>query len=209
MRDPSVPDDQQPDSVRQVLLLRHGATQWSASGRHTGLTDVPLTQPGEQQAKQLAARLAGRSIALALVSPLQRAQRTATLAGLSDFETDSDLVEWNYGGYEGLTSAEIRRTHAGWVLWRDGVPPTDAGRAGESAIDVGHRADRVIARALAALADGDVVLVAHGHLLRVLAARWLGLAPEAGAYLALDTGSLSALGFEHELRVIRHWNVLP
>jgi broad specificity phosphatase PhoE len=201
-----VPTD---DTTREVLLLRHGATEWSKEGRHTGRTDIPLTADGEAQAALLAPRLAGRSIALTLSSPLQRARRTAELAGLKDIELDLDLVEFDYGGYEGRTSAEIRETHSGWVLWRDGVPPGDAAHPGESVVAVGNRVDRVIARARIGLGEGDVVLVAHGHLLRVLAARWLGLDPQQGAFFALDTASFSALGFEHGLRVIRQWNLLP
>jgi broad specificity phosphatase PhoE len=202
-------DGASPDpATREVVLLRHGATAWSATGLHTGRTDVPLTADGERQAALLRPRLASRSVALVLASPLQRALRTAEIAGLTGIETDPDLMEWDYGGYEGQTSAEIREKHSGWVLWRDGVIPGDADHPGETTAEVGERADRVIARALAALPDGDVVLVAHGHVLRILAARWLGLAPDAGAYLALDTASFSALGFEHELRVIRRWNVL-
>jgi broad specificity phosphatase PhoE len=201
-----VPTD---ETTREVLLLRHGATEWSAAGRHTGRTDIPLTADGEVQAERLAPRLASRTIALALSSPLQRARRTAELAGLSDVELDPDLMEYDYGGYEGLTSAEIRESHSGWVLWRDGVPTGDAGHPGETVMDVGHRVDRVIARARIGLAEGDVVLVAHGHLLRVLAARWLGLGPQEGAFFTLDTASFSALGFEHGLRVIRQWNLLP
>ncbi len=201
------------DKPREVLLLRHGETEWSASGRHTGRTDIPLTAHGEAQAKLLRPRVAGRDIGLVLSSPLQRARRTAELAGLTNIEIDPDLMEWDYGGYEGLTSAQIRESHAGWILWREGVITGDAHHPGESVEQVGLRADRVIARALIGLTDsdldGDVALVAHGHVLRVLAARWLGLAPDAGALLALDTASFSVLGFEHELRIIRQWNVLP
>jgi broad specificity phosphatase PhoE len=193
----------------EVVLLRHGATEWSTSGRHTGRTDVPLTADGERQAALVRPRLRNLTIGLVLASPLQRARRTAELAGLSDIDIDPDLMEWDYGGYEGLTSEQIGERHSGWVLWRDGVVAGDRDHPGETAGDVGSRVDRVIARALIGLGSGDVVLVAHGHVLRVLAARWLGLGPEAGAYLALDTASFSALGFEHGLRVIRNWNVLP
>jgi broad specificity phosphatase PhoE len=195
--------------AREVILLRHGATEWSATGRHTGRTDVPLTANGERQAALVRPRLENLPIALVLASPLQRAMRTAEIAGLTGIETDPDLMEWDYGGYEGLTSAEIRDRHEGWVLWRDGVPAGDAKHPGETVMGVGRRVDRVIARALASLDGGNVVLVAHGHVLRVLAARWLGLGPDAGAYFGLDTASFSALGFEHGLRVVRHWNVLP
>jgi len=152
--------------------------------------------------------LAGRAFALVLASPLERAQRTAELAGLPHIETDPDLVEWDYGGYEGLTTSEIRRIIPGWSLWRDGVPNHADGRPGETAADVGMRADHVIARVLPVLGAGDVALVSHGHFLRVLAARWLSLPPTDGALVALDTASVSALGFEHGAHVLRHWNLL-
>ena len=191
----------------ELVLVRHGATEWSTSGRHTGRTDVPLTDLGEKQAAQLAELLAGRHFALVSSSPLVRARHTAELAGLRDAELDPDLQEWDYGGYEGLTTAQIRERRPGWRLWSDGVPAGDSTHPGESASDVGERADRVIARVEPALASGDVALVAHGHFLRVLAARWLHLDPAAGALLALDTASISVLGFEHGEHVVRHWNV--
>jgi broad specificity phosphatase PhoE len=200
-------DNEQPTG--ELVLLRHGATEWSASGRHTGRTDVPLTSLGEEQAVEVRALIADRSFALELASPLRRAQRTAMLAGLSHVETDADLVEWDYGGYEGLTTAQIRAILPGWSLWRDGVPAHADGQPGETAADVGARADRVIARVLPVLGHGDVALVSHGHFLRVLAARWLSLPPTGGSMLALDTGSVSVLGFEHGAHVIRHWNLLP
>jgi broad specificity phosphatase PhoE len=200
-------DTEQP--AGELVLLRHGATAWSASGRHTGRTDVPLTSLGEEQAVRLRGLIADRSFALELVSPLRRAQQTAMLAGLSHIETDANLVEWDYGGYEGLTTAQIRAILPGWSLWRDGVPARGDGQPGETAADVGARADRVIARVLPVLGHGDVALVSHGHFLRVLAARWLSLSPTGGAMLALDTGSVSVLGFEHGAHVIRHWNLLP
>ncbi|MFI9561322.1 histidine phosphatase family protein [Nonomuraea endophytica] len=190
--------------MRELLLLRHGETEWSKNGRHTGRTDLPLTTHGEGQAAALAPLVKGNGFDLVLVSPAQRARRTAELAGLTDFEVDPDLWEWDYGGYEGITTATIRETRPGWYLWRDGVIPGDAEHPGESAAQVGARADRVIARAKAA--DGEVALVAHGHFLRVLAARWLGLPPEDGRLFRLDTGTYSKLGFEHAEPVVLNWN---
>ncbi|MFI6909561.1 histidine phosphatase family protein [Nonomuraea sp. NPDC050394] len=190
--------------MRELLLLRHGETEWSKNGRHTGRTDLPLTTHGEGQAAALAPLVKGNGFDLVLVSPAQRARRTAELAGLTDYEVDPDLWEWDYGGYEGITTATIRETRPGWYLWRDGVIPGDAGHPGESAAQVGARADRVIARAKAA--DGEVALVAHGHFLRVLAARWLGLPPADGRLFRLDTGTYSKLGFEHAEPVVLNWN---
>ena len=200
-------DTEQP--VGELVLLRHGATEWSASGKHTGRTDVPLTLLGEQQAQRMSGLIADRSFALVLASPLRRAQETAKLAGLPHIETDANLVEWDYGGYEGLTTAQIRAQLPGWSLWRDGVPAGGDGQPGETVADVGGRADRVLARVLPVLGRGDVALVSHGHFLRVLAARWLSLPPTGGALLALDTGSVSVLGFEHGGHVVRHWNLVP
>jgi broad specificity phosphatase PhoE len=199
-----------PDPPRgELVLLRHGATAWSASHRHTGRTDVPLSADGEKQAALAGALIANRTFRLVIASPLVRARRTAELAGLHGIETDADLVEWDYGGYEGLTTEEIQRDRPGWSQWIDGVPPSANGQPGETAADVGLRADRVIARVLPAVALGDVALVSHGHFLRVLAARWLALPPTGGALFGLDTASVSVLGFEHGNRVIRHWNQLP
>jgi probable phosphoglycerate mutase len=203
---PSV-DTEQP--AGELVLLRHGATEWSASGKHTGRTDVPLTLLGEEQAGLVAGLIADRNFALVLASPLRRAQETAKLAGLAHVETDANLVEWDYGGYEGLTTAQIRALLPGWSLWRDGVPAGVDGRPGETAADVGGRADRVLTRVLPLLGRGDVALVSHGHFLRVLAARWLSLPPTGGAMLALDTASVSVLGFEHGEHVLRHWNLVP
>jgi broad specificity phosphatase PhoE len=200
-------DAEQP--VGELVVLRHGATQWSAAGKHTGRTDVPLSSLGEQQAKLVGTLIADRTFALVLASPLRRAHRTAELAGLQHIETDADLVEWDYGGYEGMTTAEIRRIIPGWSLWRDGVANRADGEPGERVADVGARADRIIARVLPVLGSGDVALVSHGHFLRVLAARWLALPPNDGDLLALDTASVSALGFEHGEHVVRHWNLLP
>jgi len=183
-----------------LWLIRHGATEWSTSGRHTGRTDVPLTAAGTAQAEALRPRLAGEDFALVLTSPLGRARDTCRLAGLGDAAVvDPDLAEWDYGDMEGRTTAEVRRDRPGWSLWTDGVTN------GETAAAVGARADRVIERSVAA--DGDVVLFAHGHILRVLTARWLDLAPEDGKLFALDPGSSSVLGHEHEWRVINRWNL--
>ncbi|MDQ6649395.1 MAG: histidine phosphatase family protein [Actinomycetota bacterium] len=190
----------------EVVLVRHGETEWSRSGQHTGRTDIALTPHGEQQARALRPMLEGRRFALVLVSPLARAWRTAELAGLPHPEPEPDLQEWDYGGYEGRTTAEIRRERPGWNLWTDGVPP-GATMAGEQAGDVGERLDRVLARARAALGDGDVALVAHGHSLRVTGARWVDLPAASGSLLALDTAAVCVLGFEHERAVIRQWNL--
>ncbi|MET8333708.1 histidine phosphatase family protein [Streptosporangium canum] len=190
--------------MNEMILLRHGETEWSRDGRHTGRTDLPLTDKGDNQARALAPLVKGRTFDLTLVSPALRARRTAELAGLTDYETDPDLWEWDYGGYEGITTPDIRETRPGWFLWRDGVIPGDAEHPGESAREVGARADRVIARARAV--DGDVVLVAHGHFLRVLCARWLGLLPENGRHFRLDTGTYSRLGYERDEPVVLTWN---
>jgi broad specificity phosphatase PhoE len=184
-----------------LILMRHGETEWSRAGRHTGRTDLPLTAVGEEQAHALAPSLAGRQIALALVSPAQRARRTAELAGLTGFQTDERLWEWDYGAYEGLSTPRIREERPGWYLWRDGVP------GGETVDQVGARVDGVLARARPALAGGDVLVAAHGHVLRVLTARWLGLSPADGRLFKLGTGTLCALGTEHDEPVIDTWNV--
>jgi broad specificity phosphatase PhoE len=191
----------------ELLLIRHGETEWSRSGQHTGRTDIPLTAAGVAAASVLAPAVASRPVVAAFTSPLSRARRTAELVGLTGALDDPDLLEWDYGGYEGLTTDQIRQSRPGWFLWRDGVPAGDAAHPGESAGQVGARADAVLRRARPLLAGGDVALVAHGHLLRVLTARWLGLEPEAGRYFRLDTGTLSTLGNEHDLPVITSWNV--
>jgi probable phosphoglycerate mutase len=183
----------------EIMLARHGETEWSASGRHTGHTDVPLTDTGREQARALGGRLAERSFELVLSSPLRRAHETCELAGLGDRALlRDDLREWDYGAYEGLTTAQIREREPGWTVWTH--PVVD----GESVERLGVRADRVISE----LADpsGDCVVFAHGHILRVLAARWLGLPPADGALLSLATATLSALGYERERRVVRLWN---
>jgi broad specificity phosphatase PhoE len=181
----------------EVWLLRHAETEWSRDGRHTGRTDVPLTEEGRARARELAHRIAGREFALVLSSPLSRALETAELVGLVPQVRD-DLVEFDYGEYEGITTAQIRERRPDWYLWRDGSPK------GETAADVGRRVDRVIEETLRA--DGDVALVAHGHVLRALAARWVEQPASFGGRLRLDTGTISVLGFEREVRVIRRWN---
>jgi len=192
-----------------LILLRHGETEWSQAGKHTGRTDIPLTPRGEAAAAALAPLLAPRAIVTAFVSPAQRAGRTAELAGLAYAKPDPDLWEWDYGGYEGLTTAHIRERRPGWYLWRDGVIPGDAAHPGETVEQVGDRVDRVLARVRPLLAEGDVALVAHGHVLRVLTARWLQLEPSGGRLFRLDTGTISALGHEHAEPVILSWNVPP
>ncbi|MET7736036.1 histidine phosphatase family protein [Streptomyces sp. NPDC005402] len=189
-----------------LLLVRHGETEWSVSGRHTSWTDLPLTQHGEEQAKSLAPLLSARTFSLALTSRLGRAIRTAELAGITGALTDPDLHEWDYGAYEGVTTVDIYRTRPDWDLWTDGVPPGPDGHPGESPEEVGRRADRVLARVDAALPDGDVVLVAHAHFLRVLTARRLGLAPADGRLFQLATGTVSRLSTEHDRPVIAEWN---
>jgi probable phosphoglycerate mutase len=181
-----------------MVLLRHGATEWSKSGQHTGRSDIPLLEEGREQAKAAGQLLAGWKFSLVLTSPLRRAAETCAVAGF-DGEPEPDLMEWDYGAYEGLTSAQIREQRPGWTLWTDGVVD------GERAADVGRRVDRVIARARAL--EGDTLCVAHGHVLRVLAARWLELPPVAGRLLALDVATLSVLGWEHENPVIAMWNI--
>jgi len=183
-----------------LWLIRHGETAWSLSGAHTGRTDIPLTANGERQAVAIRDRLKEREFTLVLTSPLQRARETCHLAGYGEAaQVDQDLMEWDYGAYEGMSTAEIRERRPGWHLWKDGVP------GGETAEQVADRARRVILRAVAA--GGDVALFAHGHLLRILAATWIGLAPEQGRLLALSTATVSVLGHERDTRVILHWNM--
>ena len=184
-----------------VYLARHGETAWSLTGQHTGLTDLPLTERGEQNARRLGERLIGLSFAKVFTSPLQRAARTCELAGFGNAaEVDRDLVEWNYGKYEGLRTAEIHAKRPDWQLFRDGCPD------GESPNQVGVRADRVVSRVRAI--KGDVLIFSSGHFLRVLAVRWLGIEPAAGRFFMLNTASVSVLGYEHSLsqQVIRLWN---
>jgi probable phosphoglycerate mutase len=187
-----------------VYTVRHGETAWSLSGQHTGLTDLPLTENGERNARGLVARLAGRSFAKVYTSPLQRAARTCELAGFGAVaERDRDLVEWNYGDYEGRKSVDIHAERPDWDLFRDGCP------GGESPAEVGARADRVVHRLRAI--DGDVLLFSSGHFLRTLAARWLGLEPAAGRYFLLGTAAMNILAYEHNRSepAIRLWNETP
>ncbi|MGZ4307874.1 MAG: histidine phosphatase family protein [Gaiellaceae bacterium] len=185
--------------AQEVVLVRHGETEWSKALRHTGRTDVPLTEEGRRQAERVGEALRGRSFALVLTSPLLRAAETCRLAGFGDVaQARDDLMEWDYGDYEGQRTAEIREKAPGWTVFRDGAPN------GETAEQVGARADRVLEEVRGA--DGDVLLFAHGHLLRVLTARWLGLEASAGRLFALDPGTLSTLGYERETSVLRLWN---
>lgn len=189
----------QTTTANEVWLIRHGETEWSRSGRHTGLTDLTLTEPGRRAAKALAPTLAGESFALVLTSPLRRARETCELAGLGDrAHVDPDLLEWNYGEYEGLTAAEIREREPAWLLFTDGAP------GGEHPDDIGRRVDRVIGRARAA--PGNVAMFAHGHVLRVLAARWLGWPVAAGRHFILDTGTINILSAYRESPAIECWN---
>ena len=183
-----------------LWLIRHGETEWSLSGAHTGSTDVPLTEAGRRHAADLGAYLARHSFSLVLSSPLSRALETARIAGYQP-QVDPDLCEWDYGAYEGRKTAEIRQERPGWSLWRDGVP------GGESVEGVAVRARRVIAKA--EQSDGDVVLFAHGHFLRILTSCWLELPPADARLFALGTASISTLGYERETRVIFRWNLQP
>jgi broad specificity phosphatase PhoE len=189
------------DDLPMVYLARHGETAWSLTGQHTGLTDLPLTERGQRNARSLGQRLRGMSFAKVFTSPLQRAAKTCELAGFKEVaESAPDLVEWNYGQFEGLRSADIRAEHPYWQLFRDGCP------GGETPAQIGARADRMVERIRAV--DGAVLLFSSGHILRVLAARWLGLEPAAGRCFLLSTASLSVLGYEHDKTepVIRKWN---
>jgi probable phosphoglycerate mutase len=189
------------ESLGVVYLARHGETAWSLSGQHTGLTDLPLTERGERNARRLGERLKGLNFTKVFTSPLQRASRTCTLTGFGgEGQVDRDLLEWNYGQYEGQRTAEIRRIRPDWELFRDGCP------GGESPDQVAARADRVVGRVRAV--QGNVLLFSSGHFLRVLAARWLGMEPSSGRHFLLSTASLSALGYEHTRSqpVIQLWN---
>jgi len=192
-----------------LILVRHGETEWSRDGKHTGRTDIPLTPAGEAAAAALAPVLARRDIVAVFTSPARRAVTTAALAGLDNTKPDPDLWEWDYGGYEGLTTPQIREERPGWYLWRDGVIPGDAEHPGETVDQVGQRVDRVLGRVAPLLDSGEVALVAHGHVLRVLTARYLGLEPSAGRLFRLDTGTISTLQDEHDEPVISSWNVPP
>jgi probable phosphoglycerate mutase len=189
-----------PRAERHLWLVRHGETEWSANGRHTSRTDVPLTPAGREQARNLGRRLAGHRFALVLTSPRSRARETARLAGFPDAIVDGDLREWEYGAFEGLTTAQIRAELPDWTIW------SGPWRDGETAADVSNRADRVIERCLDASVEGDALLISHGHFLRVLAARWLGLGAAGGRHFALATATIGVLGWERETRVIETWN---
>lgn len=193
----------------ELILLRHGETEWSRGGKHTGRTDIPLTARGEAAAKALEPLLSRRGVVAVLTSPARRAVTTAAFAGLSNAQPDPDLWEWDYGGYEGLTTQQIQETRPGWYLWRDGVIPGDAAHPGETIEQVARRTERVLARVTPLLTDGNVALVAHGHVLRVLTACYLRLSPADGRLFRLDTGTVSALGTEHAEPVITSWNVPP
>jgi broad specificity phosphatase PhoE len=183
----------------EIVVVRHGETEWSANGRHTSRTDLPLIEVGRERAAALAQPLSAWDFALVLTSPLRRARETCELAGFGErAEICEDLREWDYGEYEGLTTPEIRQLNPDWVLWRDGCP------GGEQPAQVGARADHVLERLRGA--GGDALAFAHGHILRVVAARWIQLPPSAGARLALRAGAISALGFERETEVIQLWN---
>jgi len=182
----------------EVVVVRHGETEWSRTGRHTGRSDIPLTENGERQARAVGEALRGREFALVVSSPLIRARETARLAGFEP-ELRDDLAEWDYGEYDGLTTPQIREQVPDWTIWGYGAV------GGESVEQLAARADRVVAELLAV--DGDVLVFSHGHFLRVLTARWLGLGAADGRLFALDSGTLSTLGFERDQRVIRSWNV--
>lgn len=184
---------------QQVFVVRHGETEWSLSGQHTGTTDIPLTEHGRQVARLLQPILAKESFALVLTSPLQRARETSRLAGFGEVvKVEPDLVEWNYGRYEGLTTSQIQAVAPDWVLFRDGCP------GGERPEEIAARADRVIARMRAV--EGSILLFAHGHVLRVLATRWLGLPPSAGQHFLLDTATLNILGYYRGVPAMKRWN---
>jgi broad specificity phosphatase PhoE len=187
---------------QKIFLIRHGETEWSRSGQHTGRTDIPLTEEGRERARVIGQYVKGRAFARVLTSPLLRAKETCSLAGLdSQAEAEPNLVEWDYGIYEGRTTLDIRKTDPCWSVW---LSPIEGGEALEQ---VAARAKKVIDRAAAE--TGDVALFAHGHILRILAATWIGLPPITGRYLALDTATISILGYERQTRVIREWNVTP
>jgi broad specificity phosphatase PhoE len=193
------PDAGAPEGGHQVWLVRHGETEWSRLGRHTGWTDIPLTEVGRDQARSLGRRLAGHRFELVLTSPLSRAAETTAIAGFGTVAiADPDLREWDYGDLEGRLTEEIRADHPGWTIWRGPWP------GGETAGEVGERADRVLARI--SRVDGTALVVAHGHLLRVLAARWLGLPPASGGLFALDTATVSILDRDRATPVIETWN---
>ena len=187
--------------AQQIFLVRHGETEWSRTGQHTGRTDMPLTAEGQASAQAIGEFLKGNNLSVR-TSPLSRARETCRLAGLADRAViDDDLVEWDYGVYEGRTTLDIRKENPAWSIWLSPIT------SGESLDEVAARAQQVIGRATAE--GGDVALFAHGHILRILAACWIGLPPITGRYLALDTATISVLSYERQTRVIRHWNVVP
>src|SRR5690242_2635556 len=182
----------------ELWIVRHGETEWSRDGRHTSRTDVPLTEAGERAAEALAGRLAGVDFGLVLTSPRERARRTAELAGFAHAHVEDDLAEWDYGDYEGITTAEIRRDVPGWTIWTDPCPN------GETGEEVARRLDRVVAKVR--VHGGRVLVFGHGHASRALACRWLGLPVEDGRLLRLDTATVSVLGYEHETAAVARWN---
>jgi probable phosphoglycerate mutase len=185
--------------TQQVFIVRHGETEWSLSGQHTGTTDIPLTEHGRQVARLLRPILAKESFALALTSPLQRARETCRLTGFGEMATvEPDLVEWNYGQYEGLTPGQIHAKAPGWLIFRDGCP------GGEQPEEIGARVDRVIARVRTV--EGNIVLFAHGHVFRVFAVRWLGLPPSAGQHFLLDTATMNILSYYRGVPAVKRWN---
>jgi probable phosphoglycerate mutase len=189
-------------SSQRIYVIRHGETEWSLSGRHTGATDIPLTENGRSLAMRLRPTLARKNFALVLTSPLQRARETCELAGLGErAEVNSELMEWNYGEYEGLTSQQIHAMRPGWMIFTDGAP------GGENPAEVAARVDRVIAKVRAV--DGNVALFAHGHLLRVFVARWFGLPPSGGSHFLLSPATLSILGYYRGIPAVREWNSAP
>jgi broad specificity phosphatase PhoE len=188
-----------PAETQQVWLVRHGATEWSRQGRHTGRSDIPLEDLGRRQAEGLRTTLARHAFEQVLASPLVRAAETARLAGVERAKLDPDLMEWDYGDYDGLTTPQIRQKDPDWSLWRSG------GSGGEAPAEAGRRADRVVARLRQA--TGDVLVFSHGHFLRVLTARWLGLEPSTGRYFYLGTAGVGVLGYEHDKPVVRAWNL--
>jgi broad specificity phosphatase PhoE len=192
-------DEEREVPLQRAILIRHGETAWSLSGQHTGVTDIPLTENGRSHARRLAPLLSDATFSLVLTSPMQRARETCALVGLGDRATiDDDLMEWRYGEYEGLTTKEIREKHPGWSIFADGCP------GGESPEQIAARIDRVMARVRSV--QGDVALIAHGHLFRVFAARWLGLPPAAGSHFLLDTATVSVLSYYHGVPAVRRWN---
>jgi len=187
----------------EIYLIRHGETEWSLGGKHTGVSDIPLTERGREEAMLLRQELVAANFRVVLTSPLRRARETCELAGLgAQAQVEPDLMEWNYGAYEGLTSVQIRSARPGWTIFKDGGGP-----GGETPEQVGVRVDRVLARVRAL--QGDAALFAHGHVLRVLAARWLGLAPSAGAHFLLDTATVCVLDTDQGLAAVKRWNVKP